>query len=122
MTSARTVRGRQTEQAFADWFAEHGWPSAERAPASLKGIDVLGMPGWAPEIKARRELNLPAWLRQAETRQGIPFVGHRPDGFGLRTVHLWPVTFRLQDITPLMQHYTFCSTGSNDSHDVSLES
>lgn len=108
MTDPRVTRGRQTEEWAAEWFRENGWPGAERRPASLPGVDIMGMPAFAIEVKARRDLNLTGFLKQAGSRPGLPMVIHRPDGFGKEKLGFWPVTFRLQDATPLLYHWDFC--------------
>lgn len=105
MTDSRVARGRKTQVYVAEWFGTHGWPQAVSNPASLPGKDILGMPGLAPEVKARRELRLNDWLKQASRQDGLPFVVHRPDGYGPSSIRLWPVTFRLEDATELLSVY-----------------
>lgn len=65
MTSPRVARGRRTEAAVAAYLAEHGWPHAERVPASLPGSDITGTPDVAIEVKARSDFHPRAWLAQA---------------------------------------------------------
>ena len=102
LTRSRKQRGSQTQTAVAQWFAGHGWPYAESAGAGRQGSDVTGIPGLACEVKARRELRLIPWLRQAASGQGLPFVVHRPDGMGPAVIGDWPVTMRLEDFTGLL--------------------
>jgi hypothetical protein len=101
-TRSRKRRGSETQSAVAAWFAAHGWPYAEPTGAGRTGSDVTGVPGLACEVKARRELRLTAWLRQAATGTGVPFVVHRPDGMGPAAIGGWPVTMRLDDFTQLL--------------------
>lgn len=72
------------------------FPYAESAGAGRPGRDVLGVPGIAVEVKARRGLDVPAWLRQAvkeaERTDDLPILIWRPDGMGPQTVDLWPMT------------------------------
>jgi hypothetical protein len=75
---------------------DNGWPFATDAGAGRSGIDILGAPGLSIEVKARRDLDLPEWLRQAAKHAGIPVVIHRPDGMGTTTVASWPMTFRAE--------------------------
>jgi hypothetical protein len=103
MASSRVRRGRETERAVADYLATHGWPCAKRRPASLPGSDVENVPGLAIEVKARRALDLPAWIRQAKTQPGLPIVIHRPDGFGLTTVGDWPATLPFSQLVRLLR-------------------
>lgn len=102
--ASRKSRGYRTQLVVAQWFQQRGFPHAESAGAGRTGIDVLGMPGLAIEVKARRDLALTAWLRQAakEGRHGTPVVIHRPDGFGEVSIAAWPVTMTLADFTTLI--------------------
>ena len=63
--ASRKQRGHETQNAVAAYFRDHGWPHAETAGAGRQGVDVLGLAGISCEVKARRQLALPAWLRQA---------------------------------------------------------
>lgn len=107
MATARVQRGRATEECVAQWFREHGWPDAERRPASLPGSDVDGMPLWDVEVKARRSFNLMAWLKQVKTRAGarVPFLVLRPDSYGPERIAQWPVVIPLDHFTELMKVY-----------------
>jgi len=109
---ARRRRGRITQEAVAQWFRDHGFANAESTGPSMRGVDVTGMPGLACEVKARRDLSLPKWLKQAATRPGVPFVVHRPDGFGVESVGQWPVTMTLAQYTKLLH-----DAGYGDSDD-----
>lgn len=105
MASSRVRRGRETEQIVADFLAANGWSGAQRIAASLPGRDVQNTPGIAVEVKARRGLNLPAWLRQAV--KGVAHDDHpvlviRPDGMGEKTVHLWAAVMPLECLVELL--------------------
>jgi hypothetical protein len=102
----RKRRGAETVAAVALWFRNYGWPYAEPVGAGRAGVDVTGMPGIALEVKARRDLQLSAWLRQATKTNrngGIPVVIHRPDGAGPAHIADWPATMRLEDLTALLR-------------------
>ena len=101
--STRRQRGNDTVNWAAAWFNENGWSHAEAVGAGRNGKDILGMPGLAPEVKARRALNLTGWLLQAGKVAGVPFVIHRPDGYGREKIARWPVTMRLDDFTRLLR-------------------
>jgi hypothetical protein len=101
-TQSRKARGMQTQLAVAHWFQGHGFPDADSAGAGRPGKDITHMPGLACEVKARRELRLNEWLKQADRDDGLPFVVHRPDGMGLASVGRWPTTLRLCDATDLI--------------------
>lgn len=101
----RRRRGAETQRAVATYLAGNGWPYASDAGAGRAGNDILGVPGLAIEVKARRDLDLPAWLRQASRDHtgGLPLVVHRPDGMGPAAVAEWPVTLRLADAVTLLR-------------------
>ncbi len=101
--ASRRQRGHETQNAVARYFKAAGWEHAESAGAGRAGVDVLGLAGISVEVKARRQLALPAWLRQARQSPGLPVVVHRPDGMGPGTVDDWPATMRLADLTNLLR-------------------
>lgn len=104
MNTSRRRRGSRTQHLVASWFAARGWDHAQSAGAGRPGEDVTGLPGLSVEVKARRELRLLAWLRQAAGHgAGLPVVVHRPDGLGEASVADWPATMRLEDLTALLQ-------------------
>jgi hypothetical protein len=113
---SRNRRGSETEQLVTQFLNEHGWPNAEPVGAGRSGPDITGTPGLGFEVKARRQLDLNGWLRQASAgaarpRPGggaeldftLPLVVHRPDGFGAASVASWPATFRLEHAVWLMR-------------------
>lgn len=105
MTAAsRRARSRKTEEIVAERLREV-FPGAARRPASLPGSDILNTPGYDVEVKARRDLHLTAWLKQASDRAGtdLPVVVHRPDGYGPERIDQWPVTMRLADFVRLIR-------------------
>ena len=105
MTPSRKRRGADTQTAVARYLAQRGFPHAESTGAGRNGRDITGLVGLAVEVKARRDLDLPAWLRQATAAaQGdLPCVVHRPDGFGPASMDDWPVTMRLADWVDLVR-------------------
>lgn len=105
LNASRKHRGSDTQNLAADWFRTHGWPFAESAGAGRPGRDCLGMPGLAPEVKARANFNPRAWVRQAVAAAGedLPFVIIRPNGMGPLSIADWPTIFRLTDATRLMR-------------------
>lgn len=104
MTSqSRKARGRRTEKVLAEFYAENGWPFAESTGAGRSGVDVTGMPGLAVEVKARRAFDPVAWLRQAATRAGLPFVVFRPNGMGEQSVGRWGVLMTVAEHTALLR-------------------
>ena len=106
---SRVHRGYRSQKVVADWFRDHGWSYAEPTGAGRVGVDVLGMPGWACEVKARHGFNMTGYLKQAtsERRHGLPFVVIRPDGYGEKRIGEWGVLLTLEDFTTLMQAMEF---------------
>ena len=102
-SQSRKHRGYRTQTVLAQWFQRHGWPWAESTGAGRTGSDLTGMPGLAPEIKARSDLQPLAWLKQAEANAGLPFVIFRPNGMGETTVGKWGVLVRLDVLTQLLR-------------------
>jgi len=104
-TPTRKRRGAQTQMLVTRWLAAHGFPYATDAGAGRGGRDIMNVVGLAIEVKARRDLSLPSWLRQAVAAAGldVPVVIHRPDGFGPTSLPDWPVTMRLADWTHLVR-------------------
>lgn len=108
-SQSRKVRGRETEKILADYYKANGWEFAERTGAGRPGVDVTGMPGLAPEVKARRGFEPQAWLKQAESREGVPFVVFRPNGFGEASVARWGVLMSVEEHTKLLRAAGFGS-------------
>ena len=101
--SSRKRRAADTQRAVANYLAQRGWPYATDAGAGRQGEDILGVPGLAIEVKARRDLNLTAWLKQANNGRGLPIVIHRPDGYGPASIDSWPATLRLDELVKLLR-------------------
>ena len=96
-SQSRKARGMRTQLVVAQYFQAHGWPHAESAGSGRPGRDVLGVAGLSVEVKARRDLRIPQWLRQAAGYEGLPVLIHRPDGMGEASVDDWPFTVRFAD-------------------------
>lgn len=92
----RSRRSRESEIAVAKHLAETIWPDAKANGASLPGSDVLNVPVDV-EVKARRDFNPLAWVRQSRKRGTGGFVVMRPDGLGVESVGDWLVIKRLDD-------------------------
>jgi hypothetical protein len=120
VTKPRTARGRQTEEWAAEYYRDRGFPHAERIPASLPGRDINGMPGLAPEVKARRDFNPLKWGRQARKNAtgDVPYVILRPDGYGKEQIGDWLVIRRLEDDTEILRLAGYGDT-PDDGHVVS---
>lgn len=101
-SASRRLRGAATQNAVAEWFRGHGWPYAESTGSGRGGADITGLPGLACEVKARRDFEPVAWIRQAAKTRGLSFVVWRPDGSGPETVGSWPVMLPLDQLTELL--------------------
>lgn len=101
----RKHRGYRTQAVAAEWFRNNGFPYAEPTGAGRQGIDITGMPGLAPEVKAVTAFDPLAWVRQATKAAGeaLPFVISRRNGQGETTVGDWLVILRLYDFTHLVR-------------------
>ena len=84
MSQHRKHRGMRTQLLVAEYLKVHGWPFAESAGPGRSGVDILGTPDIAVEVKARADLSPLAWVRQAEqVADGrLPFAVFRPNGMG----------------------------------------
>jgi hypothetical protein len=100
--STRRQRGHETEELLARWFAARGWAQAEPVIRGRPGPDILGMPGWNIEVRARADPRETEWCRRPAAA-GVPLMIRRPNGFGPGSIAIWPVTFRLGDATALMR-------------------
>lgn len=96
-------RGSETQRTVAMFFADHGWPYATDIGAGRNGSDILGVPGLAVEVKGRRDLSLPAWLRQAAKGAGLSILVVRGDGQGPASVGDWAGILRLEDLVELLR-------------------
>lgn len=93
----RRHRGYASQRIVAERLRVAGWPFAEPVGAGRPGSDITGVVGLDIEVKARRGLDLPGWLRQTVDRAGdaTPLLVVRPDGFGEASIDLWPAIMPL---------------------------
>ncbi|MGH8792628.1 MAG: hypothetical protein ACRDXX_08285 [Stackebrandtia sp.] len=93
VSQSRRRRGAASQRLVAQTLAADGWPYAESVGAGEHGRDITGTPGLSVEVKARRGLNLGAWLAQAVAQADdgeIPVLVVRLDGQGPASVDEWP--------------------------------
>lgn len=99
-------RGAEAQRLVAGFFARNGWPYATDAGAGRNGSDILGVHGLEIEVKARRDFDPGAWIRQAQKQValhgGLPAVVLRPYGMGSKSVGDFPVILRLADFVALL--------------------
>ena len=104
MTNSRKRRGRDSELILARWLNDHGYPGVEANQPGRSGVDILGIPGLDIEVKARRNLDLPAWLRQATRNStGTPLLVTRLNGQGPADVGAWPAITTLNTFLNLWE-------------------
>lgn len=109
----------KSQSVVTEWFKVHGWPWAVSTGAGRSGVDIENMPGLAAEVKARRGWDLTGWSRQAarNAKGALPFVVVRPDGYGPKTIGLWPVIIPLARFTELLTDAGYGS-GPTEEDDV----
>lgn len=106
MTSAnRKGRGYATQVLAAEWFRHRGFPYCTDTGPGRQGRDLLNLTGLAAEIKARKDFEPLAWIKQATSNAGhdLPFVLLRCNGQGPAAIAEWPVLLRLGDFTDLIR-------------------
>ncbi len=105
MSQSRKHRGYRTQRIIAEYWRRHGWIHAEPQGAGSPGYDITGTPGVAIEVKARRGLNLRAWMRQAQKNAGdwLPVLILRLDGQGETHLDEFPVILRHDDFMVLLK-------------------
>lgn len=104
MTQSRKRRGRQSELLLAAYEPlKRIWPYARAVNSGASGADLEDTPGVSFEVKARRDLNIRAALRQAAKNAGVqlPVVVTRLNGQGAESIGEWPVIMRLDDFLHL---------------------
>lgn len=110
MATSRVRRGRKSQD-FAAAYLESIFPDAVSIAASLPGKDILNTPGWAFEVKGRREFKPTEWSKQM-TKNELPDEYSacimRPDGYGEARIGQWLVfmTFKeFRDLIEGLEHY-----------------
>jgi len=100
----RKNRGREAERLVASAFAADGWPYAEPVGPGRPGRDVTGTPGIAVEVKARRDFEPMAALKQATKNAGrdLPVVIVRPYGGGPSNIDAWPCVLTFKELRNLL--------------------
>ena len=112
----RKRRGRESEILVAEHLRAL-FPYARAANSGARGCDVQETPAVAVEVKSRRGLDLPGWLRQAH-RNGhgaLPLLVIRPDGMGPASVGSWAAVVTLDDLLELLAAAGY-GTPTDDAH------
>jgi hypothetical protein len=105
LATNRVSRGRKSQQIAAE-FLWPVFPEAEGIAASLPGRDILKTPGWAIEVKATKEFNPTAFMKQALANCGDDwaFSIYRPKGYGEAKVSEWIALTTLGEMRGLIDH------------------
>lgn len=100
-TNSRKVRGRKTELVVAAYFQKF-WGRAEAVGSGASGSDIKNTP-YMIEVKAKKDFNPLAWVRQNEKRPDgrLAFVVYRANGMG-EDVDNYLFIARMGDIMPLL--------------------
>ena len=93
---------------FAATYLKKIFPDAASVAASLPGKDILGTPGWAFEVKGRREFKPTEWSKQM-TKNELPDEYSacimRPDGYGEAKIGEWLVFMTFKEFRDLIQEH-----------------
>lgn len=96
---SRKARGMRA-QVHAAAFLRPIFPWVTTVSGAASGRDLKNTPGLAVEVKARRDFEPLAWLRQSKKNSDadeMPIVIWQPDGMGEKTVKDWPFMGLLGD-------------------------
>lgn len=112
--SASKRKGTEAENAVVTYLQSRGWPHAERR--ALSGTkdrgDLAGIYGIAGtvvlEVKNRRTVAVPAWLREALAEQqnanaAVGAVIAKPVGVGTTRVGDWHVHMTVKQLCDLLE-------------------
>lgn len=105
-SQSRKHRGYKSQKIVANYLAENGWPYAESTGAGRSGTDVTGTIGIDWEVKARKDFNPSAAIKQLKERHNgkdLPVAVLRLNGQGEATIGEWPVMLRLEDFVQLLK-------------------
>jgi hypothetical protein len=102
----RKHRGYKSQDIVAKKLVEEGWPYAQSTGAGRSGTDVTGTIGIDWEVKAKKDFNPSAAIKQLKERsdgETLPVAVLRLNGQGPATVGDWPVVLRLDDLIRLLK-------------------
>lgn len=109
MSSYTHGKGYHAEACVVAFIRGAGFPHAERgqAGALIDRGDILGTPGIAWEVRNRRALGLPAWLRDTRRRRlaagaDIGILVVKPEGIGATQTGTWAAVLTLADLCDLL--------------------
>jgi hypothetical protein len=107
LSDPRKVRGRKSELLLPDYWSDV-FPGVVAVQPSLGGLDLKNTDPFGFEVKARKGLDLLAWMRQARrnTAEGmVPVVIARMNGQGPQSMDEWFTVTRQADFKKLVRSY-----------------
>ena len=105
-SQGRKHRGYKSQDILADKLVVEGWPYAKSTGAGRSGTDVTGTIGIDWEVKARKDFNPSAAIKQLKERSDgktLPLAVLRLNGQGPATIGDWPAVLRLDDLIRLLK-------------------
>jgi hypothetical protein len=105
-SQSRKYRGYKSQDILANKLVYEGWPYAVSTGAGRSGTDVTGTPGIDWEVKARKDFNPSAAIKQLKERSDgttLPIAVLRLNGQGPATIGDWPAVLRLDDLIRLLK-------------------
>jgi hypothetical protein len=114
-SQSRKHRGYKSQKIVANYLVANGWPYAESTGAGRSGTDVTGTIGIDWEVKARRDFNPSAAIKQLKERHNgkdLPVAVLRLNGQGEATIGEWPVILRLEDFVNLLKEAGYADGAS----------
>jgi hypothetical protein len=114
-SQSRKHRGYKSQKIVANYLAANGWPYAESTGAGRSGTDVTGTIGIDWEVKARKDFNPSAAIKQLKERHNgkdLPVAVLRLNGQGEASIGEWPVMLRLEDFVNLLKEAGYADGAS----------
>jgi hypothetical protein len=105
-SQSRKHRGYRSQKVVAEYLAKHGFPFAESTGAGRSGTDVTGTVGIDWEVKARKDFNPSAVIKQLKERHNgkdLPVAVLRLNGQGEVNIGEWVTILRLEDFVKLIR-------------------
>lgn len=105
-SQSRKHRGYKSQDILAEKLVSEGWPYAKSTGAGRSGTDVTGTIGIDWEVKARKDFNPSAAIKQLKERSDgvtLPIAVLRLNGQGPASVGDWPAVLRLDDLIRLLK-------------------
>lgn len=102
----RKHRGYRSQKVLAMYLAQNGFPYAESTGAGRSGTDVTGTVGIDWEVKARKDFNPSAVIKQLKERSNgkdLQVAVLRLNGQGEASIGEWVTILRVEDFVKLIR-------------------